>query len=452
MKVIRIALIKTLFGILSTQCAALKCGINWVTEPCIGDTDSRYNPDASYNLKEQNQLWKSLEGLYVQDECDYDGTTGEEETSIFLSLMPKEMGMGSWSVCDVKGFMNITVNGSRAYFEKFSVMKNNADGVGGVQNPSLVYPYSFYASSTFEKNGQADSLSFALGYAPESRLDKTPPMLTPVGDRALLGLTTEDDGGGRLILFYCVDAECSKMNGYFENYELDDNGVRSVSRFTRSTGKKVKNKEAWMDEWSKTYADYNIPSRDEATLLFKNSYFTQPFDLGTSDATTECSTNCPNETEWQSYDPVFGNSPYAEPNGVLMGGFIALITILTVVVATTLFYVIYKRGMDAREKRVKEAVLKSIAETMSIQLSKNLTPAELSKMFEEIDVDGNGHLDKNEVKALVEKAGVTNMTDRDYQVLFNSIDIDHNGVLNFTEFCAFFASISCDLDTYRDSP
>ena len=38
-----------------------------VTKPCIGDTNSRYNKGATYNLKDQNNFWKYLEGLYVQN-------------------------------------------------------------------------------------------------------------------------------------------------------------------------------------------------------------------------------------------------------------------------------------------------------------------------------------------------------------------------------------------------
>jgi len=57
---------------------------------------------------------------------------------------------------------------------------------------------------------------------------------------------------------------------------------------------------------------------------------------------------------------------------------------------------------------VKEAVLKSLAKI----ISKNLTPQDLEKMLKKIDTDGNGNLDKSEMKGLVEEAGVLNMSDR----------------------------------------
>jgi len=107
--------------------------------------------------------------------------------------------------------------------------------------------------------------------------------------------------------------------------------------------------------------------------------------------------------------------------------------------------------VEARERRVKVAVLKSIAETMTIKSTKKLTPSNLEEMFKKINVDGNGNLDKSEVKGLVEEAGVANMSDRDYDILFASIDLDGNGSLDFAELCAFFTSISAaDADSFKD--
>ena len=76
------------------------------------------------------------------------------------------------------------------------------------------------------------------------------------------------------------------------------------------------------------------------------------------------------------------------------------------------------------------------------------------KMFKTIDDDGNGNIDKDEMKKLVEEACVANMSERDYNVLFASIDLDENGTLDFVEFCAFFASINVEEgndETFEDA-
>jgi len=63
-------------------------------------------------------------------------------------------------------------------------------------------------------------------------------------------------------------------------------------------------------------------------------------------------------------------------------------------------------------------------------------------MFQKIDVDESGTLDKSEVKTLVDETGVANMSDRDYDILFATIDLDDNGTLDFAEFYAFLIFIS----------
>ena len=63
MKFSKLSILGAFLALLPTQSSALKCGIKGVTEPCIGETDDRYNPDVSYNLKDQNDLWKKKEGL-----------------------------------------------------------------------------------------------------------------------------------------------------------------------------------------------------------------------------------------------------------------------------------------------------------------------------------------------------------------------------------------------------
>ncbi len=103
MKVSKLSLISTFLVVLATlptQSKALKCGINGVTKPCIGDTDSRYNQDVSYNLKEQNNFWKSLEGLYVQDMTFYDRNGPITNTTIIVPA-----GLGTYDFSKAKSFL-----------------------------------------------------------------------------------------------------------------------------------------------------------------------------------------------------------------------------------------------------------------------------------------------------------------------------------------------------------
>lgn len=91
-----------LCGILPQQSVSLECGIKGITEPCIGDTDIRYNPDINYDLQDQDDFWNQWEGLYIQDQCNYnaDGTPQSE-----FYYVPKEFGLGSWDACSNKNFL-----------------------------------------------------------------------------------------------------------------------------------------------------------------------------------------------------------------------------------------------------------------------------------------------------------------------------------------------------------
>ena len=211
-----------------------------------------------------------------------------------------------------------------------------------------------------------------------------------------------------------------------------------------------------MEEFNNVFTEFSIlPPNDPLLLVttlnpninfnFNIPTFTQPFDPSTIKRTPACATlACPTEDDWKFADPYLGISPYIEPDGLLAGGFIAGVTTACIVSALLLFFTIYKRGVMAREIRVKEVVLISLAKTMSLKINQTLSLEDLQQMFQKIDIDGNGIVDKHEMKWLVEEAGVKNMSDRDYDLLFASIDLDGNGTLDFVEFCAFFASISID--------
>ena len=190
MKVSHLTLSSILLSILPQQSASLKCGIKGITESCIGDTDIRYNPDISYDLKEQDEFWGKFEGLYVQDERTY-LADGSPQSKNYLPGIPVEAGLGSWDFCNQKafvvsknvsktavldcclvveniwftfpsllrtliivqfylvlGFKNVTIDGSRYIYNAYFLSKHNADGdplLGpGLQLPGIAVPYTFF--------------------------------------------------------------------------------------------------------------------------------------------------------------------------------------------------------------------------------------------------------------------------------------------------------------------
>jgi len=439
-----LALCSTILASNLGQSKALKCGIKGITQECLGKTDVRYGLDTSYSLDDQDDFWKSISGLYIGEESGTtkDGIPLSQVPIPFVTGVPE--GILTMSMVGAKTFTNFTSDGSRFIYQRYTFFENTNSSL-----PGFVSAYDAYYASTFEKDGTAELLTLIqLGIDDGYKLVDNS-FLIPTVSKALAGFF--DDV---YVTFYCKTADCSSLQENVEWYEVDSNNVSTLIRGVRGSATKV-DTAAWMAGFVNTYQDFNIPppeapyTTNEITL--PSPFFTQPFDASTATTAPEFYSGIKfTEDDWKIRDPVFGESPYIEPDGILSGGFIAGITIASVIVAFAIFGVVYNHGVKAREKRVKSVVAKSIAKVMTFSSPKDLKPDELEKMFKRIDVDGNGVLSKDEVKGLVEEAGVGDMSAKDYDILFASIDTNVNGTLEFVEFCAFFAAISSDNDSNDD--
>jgi len=430
-----LALCSTIFSSNLGQSKALKCGIKGVTKDCLGKTDVRYDLDTSYSLEDQDGFWKSIAGLYMGE------SVSSTKDGIPLSQVPIPVpGLPGLSISMVgaKTFTNFTIDGSRFIYQRYTFFKNNNPSL-----PGFVSGYDTYYASTFEKDGTAQLLTLIQLDVDDVYKLVDNSFLTPTAGKALFGV-----GDDVYQTIYCKTADCSTYQEYAEWYDVDSNNVSTVNRAVRGSSTKV-DKATWMAGFVNTYQDLNIPPPE--TPIISSPRFTQPFDASTATTAPESYSGINfTEVDWKIRDPVFGKSPYIEPDGILTGGFIAGITIASVIVAFAIFGVVYNHGVKAREKRVKSVVAKSIAKVLKFSSPKDLKPDELEKMFNKIDADGNGVLTKDEVKGLVEEAGVGDMSDTDYDILFASIDTNGNGTLEFVEFCAFFAAISSDNDSNDD--
>ena len=70
----------TLLLLLSTivsSVSAIECG-NALTEPCLGETDKRYDPNSSNNLIDQSVIWSKLSGYYTSEQYGFRGDQAEK--------------------------------------------------------------------------------------------------------------------------------------------------------------------------------------------------------------------------------------------------------------------------------------------------------------------------------------------------------------------------------------
>ena len=130
-----LALLGTLFLGAPTGSAALKCGIAGVTKQCLGKTDVRYDPDASYDLVDQDEFWEDFSGLYygVVANALPDWSLWTERA--FASIPGGE----SFDFSTLRNFVNFTVSGSRVYHQVVAIAKSNTPGSPGIQLPFEIY-------------------------------------------------------------------------------------------------------------------------------------------------------------------------------------------------------------------------------------------------------------------------------------------------------------------------
>ena len=138
-----VALLSIVALFLPHESSALQCGIKGVTNTCIGETDIRYDPDSSLNIKDQTYFWKT--GLTIREQVSYTAD-GNKATEVYLpgtQEIFQQFNLGSYDASNIKVFANNTVAGSRMIGNQYHLMKHNA-GNGTISLPGFVAPFDVY--------------------------------------------------------------------------------------------------------------------------------------------------------------------------------------------------------------------------------------------------------------------------------------------------------------------
>ena len=114
-----------LAALLNQATFALRCGISGITKECLGDSDIRYDPEVKYDLKEQNQIWETIEGWYEMDMMYFN----EDGTQRSFETFGDPTQLGSYDFTKGKTFMKISVEKSRVAINYYSLVEGNADTV-----------------------------------------------------------------------------------------------------------------------------------------------------------------------------------------------------------------------------------------------------------------------------------------------------------------------------------
>ena len=237
----------------------------------------------------------------------------------------------------------------------------------------------------------------------------------------------------------CFDDRCNTFSAFKETYDTSAPKPVLESYSRTSFGTKFDTADAcWIASMQATMTNFAIPATP--TAPFDQSYFAAPADPRSATCATGV---CPSELDWESKDPNYTvRSPYIEePPGAHEGAFLAGVIIASIVVLVVAFYLFYKNRMAAREKCLKEIFASSIATFCGVSKTSNLSSTELSAMFQKVDTDNSGLIDKSEFRGLISSSGISKFSDADFELLYKSVDTDGSGEVDFLEFCSFYASI-----------
>ena len=58
----------------------------------------------------------------------------------------------------------------------------------------------------------------------------------------------------------------------------------------------------------------------------------------------------------------------------------------------------------------------------------------LKAVFEELDVDGDGHITRSELRTAFQRMGHT-LSDTEIKAIYKHVDVNQDGKINFQEFC-----------------
>lgn len=108
------------FSLSASKVAAVKCGIKGVTNPCVGDTDPRYDDSVGCNFVEQNDFWKKHDGLFIIDDT-YFNKNGTIIVSEAFDIAPQ---LGEYNRLPTRQYLNVTVTGSRIHMNGYLMVGN----------------------------------------------------------------------------------------------------------------------------------------------------------------------------------------------------------------------------------------------------------------------------------------------------------------------------------------
>ena len=121
-----------------------KCG--GMREPCLSDTDPRFDEDSDFSINAQTNIYNRTSGLYRYEGTIYraNGTINPSQTINVNETLSFPVGTTNFF-----NFLDYTVDGTRAYLSSVNLFGPTSPSTSG-----WLYARSIYSTSTFELDGR----------------------------------------------------------------------------------------------------------------------------------------------------------------------------------------------------------------------------------------------------------------------------------------------------------
>lgn len=429
---------------------------------CLGSTDIRYNPDVSNSLADQDELWESASGLWINPTIANLDMNGNP-------LQPN--AMLPYTQSTYVTFLNRTIVGSRAYLHLISVYMpavaefcaqpvppgfDTVLGGGKCGETGYAVAFDYFGASTYEKDGTLrtfyTSASSPYNYSGPA-LD--PSIANPIGSDSIYYHAGQP--GGIVLGFTEVFAntERSVIGGSSTNVNLipsSDSNVPSLSHniynLTRAASE-----EEWVAAIQAAYAEANILPEDQFAVPMTLACLSNP-DTCPKYATDEafCS-------ESLGQDPTCTKGPYEEPPPSMKPGAIVGFVVLGLVFLLTVLYFWHRRIVSRKEQSMRKMFVSKVAKRVDLRGSvSQLPPERLAEEFHRIDKGlresgkADGYISREEMWEFVSSGKAGEMSEGDFNALYDAIDTNGDGRISFVEFCAYFASCAGEVRQYQEQP
>ena len=210
---------------------AVSCG-RWYSNPCLAESDARYDPSVSDNIIDQGAVWEHLQGFWKYEVNAYGPGGHPQHPSATNPNQPFLVGGFPYSYYPGIGFLNVTIVGTRMYQHRYLVFPPapqgfcdetlasgfvNVLGNGTCGETGYSYFSEVFGVSSYERDGTVVSLPVDFA-DPGGLLQNEMYKSRPINDQTIYTVAQDKNGGLLTETLVILDSSNTKLSSVSDFY------------------------------------------------------------------------------------------------------------------------------------------------------------------------------------------------------------------------------------------